>query len=346
MRIAQISADVVRPRETPSAGRPIGDVTEVLPTELVSNVIRHVGEPLTLRAVRQPSSIRVEVDDPRANPPMSRDASPLDDHGHGLLLIGLADEWGVTQHHDDGKTVWFEIDVTTATDEVHHGYSPSATSAAHWSGSSYQGKWPPGMVTKRAPGILSTLGFPAAGARNRSSSGHTKSSGTAKLRSSPSVSTFSGRGVRPTRSRCCSDRNDAAWPGSRSESRCKSTMSSETCRAAWAPAASRRLQRPEDRGTGSRAIQVAIRPRTGAVSMPMMRLPREPWIATAGWPTITAPDTREDWSSANHSENSPPSELPTSVTWSMPSPSSTPAMTFTACSRTGAPCQRYGGDKP
>jgi len=34
-------------------------VTEVLPTELVSNVIRHVGEPLTLRAVRQPSSIRV-----------------------------------------------------------------------------------------------------------------------------------------------------------------------------------------------------------------------------------------------------------------------------------------------
>ena len=34
------------------------------------------------------------------------------------------------------------------------GYSPSATSAAHWSGSSYQGKWPPGMVTKRAVGDL------------------------------------------------------------------------------------------------------------------------------------------------------------------------------------------------
>jgi len=41
-----------------------------------------------------------------------------------------------------------------------------------------------------------------------------------------------------------------------------------------------------------------------------MGLPREPWIATAGWPTITARATRDGRSSANHSENSPPSEFP------------------------------------
>ena len=59
----------------------------------------------------------------------------------------------------------------------------------------------------------------------------------------------------------------------------------------------------------------------------------EGWVAV---PTlvddewITARDTREGWSSANHSENGPPSEFPTSVTWSIPRPSSTPAMTLTA----------------
>src|SRR5829696_5793619 len=76
------------------------------------------------------------------------------------------------------------------------GYRPSATSAAHRSGSSYQAKRPPGVVTKRAVGILSTLGLPAAGARNRSSSGQTKRSGTVKLASSASVRMCSGRGVR------------------------------------------------------------------------------------------------------------------------------------------------------
>ena len=71
----------------------------------------------------------------------------------------------------------------------------------------------------------------------------------------------------------------------------------------------------------------------------MMRSPREPWIATAGWPTITARATRDGRSSANQSENSPPREFPTSVTWSMSRPSSRPAMTLTACSRTEAPAR-------
>ena len=89
-----------------------------------------------------------------------------------------------------------------------------------------------------------------------------------------------------------------------------------------------------------------MRPSPGAVSMPIGRSARAPAIAPAGWPTSTTRATRDGRSSANHRENSPPSAQPTSVTWSMPRPSSTPAMTLTACSRTGAPCQRYGGDKP
>ena len=97
-----------------------GDVTEVLTTELVSNVVRHVGEPMTLRALRQPASIRVEVDDPSADAPVAQDPEPFAESGRGLLLIAaLASQWGVEQHAGHGKTVWFEIDVPTATSEVH-----------------------------------------------------------------------------------------------------------------------------------------------------------------------------------------------------------------------------------
>jgi hypothetical protein len=36
-----------------------------------------------------------------------------------FLIDSLANRWGAIGHPDNGKTVWFEIDVTTATEEVH-----------------------------------------------------------------------------------------------------------------------------------------------------------------------------------------------------------------------------------
>jgi anti-sigma regulatory factor (Ser/Thr protein kinase) len=97
-----------------------GEVTEVLTSELVNNVVRHVGSPMTLRALRQPSSIRVEVDDPSSEAPVAQQPQPLDENGRGIFLVAaLSKQWGVTQRGDDGKTVWFEIDVTTATTEIH-----------------------------------------------------------------------------------------------------------------------------------------------------------------------------------------------------------------------------------
>jgi Helix-turn-helix domain len=122
--------------------------------------------------------------------------------------------------------------------------------------------------------------------------------------------------------------------------RAPSTVSSDSDRAVSARTVGRSPMRTMNRGKGSRAIQVATLPTTGAVNAPIARSPRAPAIAPAGWPTITTRATRDGRSSANYSENNPPSALPTRVTWSMPSPSSTPAMTSTACSRTGAPCQR------
>ncbi|HEX5587295.1 MAG TPA: ATP-binding protein [Acidimicrobiia bacterium] len=97
-----------------------GEVTEVLTTELVSNVVRHVGAPMTLRASRQASSIRIEVDDPSDVPPVVEHPGPLAERGRGVLLIdSLASQWGIEHRAEGGKTVWFEIDVSTATDEVH-----------------------------------------------------------------------------------------------------------------------------------------------------------------------------------------------------------------------------------
>jgi len=91
-----------------------GEIIELLTDELVSNVVRHVSAPMQLRVYRGGSSVRVEVDDPSRDLPVLHHPDPLIDHGRGILLIeGLATAWGV-KVHDNGKTVWFEVDASTA----------------------------------------------------------------------------------------------------------------------------------------------------------------------------------------------------------------------------------------
>jgi len=88
----------------------LAPVAELLTDELVSNVVRHVGSRSRLRLVRQPSSIRVEVQDPSTALPVRRDPDPSEDHGRGILLVeSFASAWGVDVR-GDGKTVWFELD--------------------------------------------------------------------------------------------------------------------------------------------------------------------------------------------------------------------------------------------
>jgi anti-sigma regulatory factor (Ser/Thr protein kinase) len=101
-----------------------GEVTELLVTELVANVVTHVGAPMTLRVHRSPATMRVEIDDPSTQLPVVHHPDPSDEHGRGVLLVEqLANAWGV-EGRSDGKTVWFEIDVSTATSEVHD-HAPS-----------------------------------------------------------------------------------------------------------------------------------------------------------------------------------------------------------------------------
>ncbi|MFE9097196.1 ATP-binding protein [Streptomyces sp. NPDC007264] len=92
-------------------GVPCGDV-QLCVTELVGNVIRHVGEgtPVRVRVVRADGRVRVEVDDPDPRAlPILLHASQDDESGRGLALLdAVALRWGV-RPWADGKTVWCEL---------------------------------------------------------------------------------------------------------------------------------------------------------------------------------------------------------------------------------------------
>ncbi|MER7203580.1 MULTISPECIES: ATP-binding protein [unclassified Streptomyces] len=90
----------------------LGDVTELLVSELVTNALRHASGPIGVRLLRsaEPAhTLRVEVSDRLPDPPLERVAGPDEESGRGLQLVaGSARRWG-TRPGDTGKTVWFEL---------------------------------------------------------------------------------------------------------------------------------------------------------------------------------------------------------------------------------------------
>jgi anti-sigma regulatory factor (Ser/Thr protein kinase) len=88
----------------------LGGLTELLTSELVGNVVRHVGSPMTVRIYHDASTVRVEVDDDSTDLPVLAQRGALSERGRGLALVNaLAADWG-TRGADHGKTVWFELD--------------------------------------------------------------------------------------------------------------------------------------------------------------------------------------------------------------------------------------------
>jgi anti-sigma regulatory factor (Ser/Thr protein kinase) len=94
----------------------VGEVTVLLVSELVTNAMQHGGAPIRLVADTTPSGLRVEVYDGSTDVfPALRDTRADAPGGRGLRLVDtLADRWGSTSA-EDGKCVWFEIDVKGAT---------------------------------------------------------------------------------------------------------------------------------------------------------------------------------------------------------------------------------------
>ena len=82
---------------------------ELLVSELVTNVVHHVGSDMVVRCSRRGDRVRIEVTDPSALAPHITGA-PDAGGGYGLRIIdALADSWGFDAG-DRGKSVWFELD--------------------------------------------------------------------------------------------------------------------------------------------------------------------------------------------------------------------------------------------
>jgi anti-sigma regulatory factor (Ser/Thr protein kinase) len=102
----------------------VGDTAELCVTELVTNVIRHVGNETPTRLVLSMSGtrLRIEVRDPdtRALPTLLA-ARADDESGRGMALVdALADRWGVVLH-DDAKVTWCELRTGLASAGGHVG---------------------------------------------------------------------------------------------------------------------------------------------------------------------------------------------------------------------------------
>jgi anti-sigma regulatory factor (Ser/Thr protein kinase) len=94
------------------------DVAALLTSELVTNVVRHVGGPITLRVSRATSALRIEVDDRSPEPPAFQDVRPPSEHGRGVFLVdAMANDWG-SRRTAVGKTVWFELELPSEAAEA------------------------------------------------------------------------------------------------------------------------------------------------------------------------------------------------------------------------------------
>jgi anti-sigma regulatory factor (Ser/Thr protein kinase) len=96
----------------------LGELTELLASELIGNVVLHARSPMTVRISHHGSTVRVEIDDDSTDAPVLAQTDPFADRGRGLMLLNaLASDWG-TRYRDNGKTVWFELDTSALKSEV------------------------------------------------------------------------------------------------------------------------------------------------------------------------------------------------------------------------------------
>lgn len=98
------------------------DAAQLCVSELVANVIRHVGAgtPTTLAVSMNGTHLRLEVKDPDARAlPTLLSALPDEVAGRGLALVdAVADRWGVILTAS-GKTTWVEFSTELSTANGH-----------------------------------------------------------------------------------------------------------------------------------------------------------------------------------------------------------------------------------
>jgi anti-sigma regulatory factor (Ser/Thr protein kinase) len=89
---------------------------ELLVSELVTNAVLHARSTSRVTIEHNGTTLRVSVSDTSPTRPRLRNYGPEAVTGRGLLLVDrISRRWGVEQL-PTGKTVWFEIDTTPASD--------------------------------------------------------------------------------------------------------------------------------------------------------------------------------------------------------------------------------------
>ncbi len=87
------------------------DDAALLVTELVANVVDHVGgeASLTLELTSSEGWLRIAVRDGSSVRPVVQELSQERPRGRGLRMVrAIADRWG-SEDHQGGKRVWFEL---------------------------------------------------------------------------------------------------------------------------------------------------------------------------------------------------------------------------------------------
>jgi anti-sigma regulatory factor (Ser/Thr protein kinase) len=95
------------------AAEELGDVAELLVSELVANAAKHTGcARISISVNRQKASVWVGVRDSSGALPCRTESKGEEESGYGLRLVeALSSRWGVSWA-PRGKWVWFELRTT------------------------------------------------------------------------------------------------------------------------------------------------------------------------------------------------------------------------------------------
>lgn len=86
------------------------EVSELVTTELVTNVLVHTDSAPTVRVLVAHDRVRVEVEDGCPVVPVAGILDPTAGSGRGLVLVDqLTHRWGVNRVPEAGKVVWIEL---------------------------------------------------------------------------------------------------------------------------------------------------------------------------------------------------------------------------------------------